>query len=282
MESSAKATVFYGIAVRSQTLIGAALAHDRIAGGLDVLQRLQRDGDSTDSDKAALRVPPEVWERVEEELVHAAREDEQHNGLSSRPPKGCDCTDDGWEALVGVEDFTLKREEQRFPYNCEDCDGLELSVESEWEACLETDFIRRRMHTLLERYDLWQFDSTRYVKNHKSISVCFVGLPVVSRRCGNSSWRNRRNTAWVSADLRGYEHQAPELENRVFSLSTAVPADADRRFRDLINDFGVEAVADGEVELRSPGVKLSEEDEQGQVVRPAWRFSLSFFSEEDP
>ncbi|GAA5846054.1 hypothetical protein JCM11251_005399 [Rhodosporidiobolus azoricus] len=278
-EGSGEATIFYGLAVNLVSLMRAACAYSNIAGGLSLLSDLQDNGAESTATLAVNRVPTEIWQRIEGDLIRSAVADEEAKRLFTSPASSC-CGEDAakWAALVGSRDLEWGREEHARDY-CTACGQTEVSSAAEWEVRFGTTTMQKQVDLILDRYKLKQFGtSRRYFGSHKDegLHICFLGVPMISRHLDDNDKTWHRGSTANCYSYREAEDVDIANEHKTFSLvTTAVPEDADERFRLLLGHFDIEAVGEGERQVCSAGVTLTaEENDTASAAKPGCRVFL--------
>ncbi|GAA6039884.1 hypothetical protein JCM8097_006782 [Rhodosporidiobolus ruineniae] len=258
--SGAHAYVFYGLNVRTQSLLLAAIAHHHSSGGRAVIASLRAPGLRLPSDKAVLRVPLELWDRIEEELLSLTYGERKLQVESGRDLTRYEVP---YEEFIRPKGYAQYRQddkdEELFDDRCRRCGAEGQECGEEWASVLFSAPVNRLVSEFLAFYGLILASRRQYTFNDvdgiDEYSSCSISFPFHLRNA-----KGRR------------------LKTKGMMCEDAVPPGADELFEQLLTECPALEVAAAQVELCFEDGGEQDAEAGGckaKKAQPGWRVFLS-------
>ncbi|GAA6039882.1 hypothetical protein JCM8097_006780 [Rhodosporidiobolus ruineniae] len=285
--AGAHAIAFYGLPVRTRSLVLVAFAQQFLGmGALPFLRGMRLVCPRPSSDKPILRLPPELWDRLEADLRDELWRLAPETGFFHMICDDEECQDtpssEVWP-LVTLDKFvrsTFKPlPDSQYDGRCLVCGGGDWEGGRRWDELLEDGLIREVVNNLLAPYGLALPTSEQYdhpdTANDERRTGCFVALP--SRIVKKSRYDNRLIASdRVSTSTWGYDEPGETSRHALLDVLQPIPAGADERFEKLLRDWPQLEALESDAEVRLTGVQEEErKDKEGKpTVKPGWRVFL--------
>ncbi|BGP15561.1 hypothetical protein JCM10213_001348 [Rhodosporidiobolus nylandii] len=272
--SVASAAVFYGVGIRASTLIYAFLAWLSSEPAVHALRviRLRRKAGTLQASPAVQRIPTEVWDKIEREVIAAALAEAGGKGIEALEH----CRGEGEENWPLAADVLAEDGDS----SCPQC-GTDVLSDSEgvYEYLLERHELHEDINDFLIQYGLqlplsrsYRFEGPNdYTPEgfRTFDDLVFLSIPV--------GWRDVKRVmsqdgaAGIQAYTNGTPYDPIPGDNRLIALDGAIPADADLRFARFVRLYNVEVVGTLDGTLDIHGSKAPKKD----GTQPGWRLFLT-------
>ncbi|BGP15563.1 hypothetical protein JCM10213v2_003542 [Rhodosporidiobolus nylandii] len=257
--AEARVCLFYGLPVRTRSLILAGIAYSYCIGAVNVLDELRAAGRQKDG-PVAQRVPVEVWDKVERALVTIATHTIQ------------------W---VKLDDFVAMSGEEEAMFRCSECEAVcyrEKIIDA--LLCPYGLALPTIEQYTLSRHDCAPPSAAAFISLSSRVRV---PTAPTARRTLQFNPAHTRNTFFARHRSDDYDFDEesdgePEQEDEMMLVTAPrrVPKDADQRFESLRKDWPLlEYLAFEDAELRFDDAEKGVEENEGEErVAPSWRVFL--------
>ncbi|BGP15584.1 hypothetical protein JCM10213_005378 [Rhodosporidiobolus nylandii] len=279
--AGALACLFYGLPVRTRSLILASIAYRQCRGAFKVLDKLRRAG-CQDHGPAAKRMPVEVWDKVEQALVAVTGEDAEERGVFKTRERCWPCNTRAAK-WVKLDEFVVMPGEEGGSFQCRGCGKMRYYDKLTWHTVLEDEVVQKLIDSLLRPYGLALPTTNQYTLSRHGCAppstACFISLsyelnapvhPAQGRTIGFDTGRSRG--MFYAESFGGYGDGREQDDEMLVEAPRDVPEDADEMFESLRKDWPLlEYLAFRDAKLRFDAEEGDEKEKVNERVRPSWR-----------
>ncbi|BGP15592.1 hypothetical protein JCM10213_005388 [Rhodosporidiobolus nylandii] len=277
--AGALACLFYGVPVRTRSLILAGIAYSHCIGAFKVLDELRRAG-RQDHGPAAKRMPVEVWDKVEQALVTVTCEEAEERGVFETTETCWTCNTRAAKR-VKLGEFVVMPGAEGGSFRCGGCGKMRYHNKISWRRVLEEEVVQELIDSLLRPYGLALPTTDQYTLSRHGCAppstACFISLPyklnapvdpAQGRTIGFDTARNR-SRFYAESFGDDFGDGSEQDDEMLVEAPRAVSEDADEMFESLRKDWPLLEY------LAFRDAKLARDDEpeekQEERVRPTWR-----------